>query len=122
VLSEEYSGYVSIRSIPGSICPGDESGLASDAVKWQRKNKGRGSDDNWQSGDSKCGEKHDFRMGWIQKGMLLGGQLSGEQSVAYDPFILMPVADHHGESTVSFKFLKLRCVHSSRPHMRISTN
>jgi hypothetical protein len=97
------------ENTPGPICPGDESGLASDAVKWQRKNKGCGSDDN-QSGDSKCGEKHDFRMGWIQKGMLLGGQLSGERSVAYDPFILMPVADHHGESTVSFRILELRSV------------
>jgi len=75
-----------ILGIPGSICPGDEiaSGLGSDAVnlKWQRKNKGRSSDDN-QSGDSECGEKHDFRMGWDQKGTLLGGgQLSGERSVS----------------------------------------
>jgi hypothetical protein len=106
------------ETILGSICPGDESRLASDAVNWQRKNKGRSSDNN-QSGDSKCGEKHDFRMGWIQKGMLLGGQLSGERSlaVAYDAFILMPVPDQHGESTVSFKFLKLRSKHSSHANI-----
>jgi hypothetical protein len=67
------------------------SGPSSGTVKWQRKNKGRSSDDD-QSGDSECGEKHDFRIGCDQKGTLLGGgQLSGERSIAYDPFILMPV-------------------------------
>jgi hypothetical protein len=47
-----------ITGILGSICTGNErvSGLSSDTIKWQQKNKD-------QSGDSECGEKHDFRTG-----------------------------------------------------------
>jgi hypothetical protein len=57
--------------------------------------RARSSDDD-QSGDSRRGEKHDFRMSWNQKGMLLGGgQLSGERSVACGAFVLMSVPDHH---------------------------